>query len=211
MHFHQRMHETPAAFRFMATCQYLDSIGYEEYHCRITGASMPGDCGRLSVEACYPRQALRVKQGLLAIEDVQPARDRDLVMRLMEGIEVEKFAEERKPMQPEHSGRLDIEGMTDEQLAEVEARILERKRAMGRAKKVLPGLEKKRTRIVQSLAEINRQIEAVKNGMPVTLRAKPGVTAVAKADQPKPRQYSPEAREKIANAARKRWADKKKV
>ncbi len=147
-----------------ARCQHIEPTGWREYACRLSGASVEPGCRSLDDSPCIPRQAAMVRAGSLQIKDVSKG-EREAVRIMAERLEMKD---------------LNFDELSGEELEEWAARIAgvrrDRRRASRQREKLLPRLQakldrlfSKRVALSKDMATIEKQIEGLKEGRPVTI------------------------------------------
>lgn len=137
-------------------CPYLESVGFQEYRCGITGASVMADCAGVTESACVPRQALRWKLGLMKAGEL-PKAEETLIMGIAERLPETVISKEPESA-PATAKALDIGEMTLEQLAALEGAIRKRSTDLRARLRRLPGLQSQRERLQIRIAELQKEV-----------------------------------------------------
>jgi len=178
------------------SCPHIKPVAWREYECGLAGASVDEACGALGL--CFPRRALRHRQGHDDLNDLRP-HEREVILRMAKTMSPDAGTDD------DGAQALSIPNMTAEQLVALKAAIKEREHALRMAQRALPHLRirlgkllDQRTDLDKELAEVQAAVEALEEGrVPKNL---PGT---------KPRKpMSPEQRQKMAERMRKMRAAK---
>ena len=135
-----------------AHCPHLRKIGWDEWECDVTGASVESNCGTAGLELfddgismCFPRAALQYNAGTLDLgrytED-----DKEVIMRVASEISG-------------NGGGFDLEKVGIEDLDRVIKAAQQRKRQLSKAKHSLPRLRIYRDALGQQAAALRAKIE----------------------------------------------------
>lgn len=134
------------------TCSDLISTGYDEYACRLTGASVDEDCSG----DCIPRKALWYRMGLL------PARD-------IERDERKAVIATASRLRGDH--HMYIKTLPTKELLALGDQIADETRRRAAAEQLLPRLEREQTRLDDLIAwaekrrkDLDRAIDDIRAG-----------------------------------------------
>lgn len=176
------------------TCAYLEQAGYQEYRCRISGASVDTDCGNereaLSRILCLPRKALQVRAGSLRIEQCETF-EREVIQHMVEQLSND-------------GAGLGLEAMNEQQLDELISRANQRKRGLRQALRSLPRLEARAKRLRDQRVNLDEQIEGIEQSIAAIGEGRVALTPVKPTVQKSKAggEWTPERR--AAQAARMR-------
>lgn len=148
-------------------CTEIEATGYEEYRCRLGGASVEIQCRSLGRDRCMPRKARMVRIGALRLDQIP--RDERQAVRAM--------AEQMATATATGSLR-EIGDMTDEELYDLQKRVLQQRRARVKAarqrERLLPRLGIRRQKLENRIALLTRdrdaldaQMEGLREGNPI--------------------------------------------
>jgi len=168
----------------MTPCRDVLTVGWQEYVCRLSGASVEANCA--DGGDCIPHKALRYLAGALDINTLPP--DERKAVKLM----AERIQETEAAPQ-------DVDGMTEAQLDALVGKAKERKRALRALRRQGPKLEKRlvllhsrKQGLEAEIADIEKALAAIAEGRAAEL---PG---------PKKRRLSPETRRRMSEGQRRR-------
>ena len=151
-------------------CKEIEATGYDEYRCRLSGASVELNCRALDDDPCIPRQALMVRAGSLSIKDV--SRDEREAVRTM--------ADRMAGQATMTGGVTDVSVMRPEELDRLQQRLADRRRQIRdgerQRQRLLPRLVArfdklvgKKVALTVEIEALDTQIEAIREGRPVEL------------------------------------------
>jgi hypothetical protein len=182
-------------------CTEIEATGYEEYRCRLSGASVEPTCRQLGREPCIPRKARMVRLGALRLDEI-PKDERQTVRAMAEQMATATMTGSVR----------ELGDMSDDELYALQKRVLEQRRSRAKAarqrERLLPRLGARRQKLENRIALLVRerdgldaQIEGLREGRPVEAAVKPRMK----------RRISPEGRERMRQAGQKHgrhaWTD----
>jgi len=161
-------------------CEHLSFDHLRGSECRLTGVSVPADCGSARGEmgesaACTPKDALRYAQGQRAfLVSLGPA-ERDAVMTTAARIRARMESGELQFGGKESAVRTtrNLDEMTTEELEalarEADAAARQKRKAERMAAEIVPILEDERRGLMERLQVVGEQLERGRAGKPVDM------------------------------------------